>query len=83
MKSEVKANIDVTGNKETYTAYPIEWQKNLGLSCSMRKRRDRIADMITENDICVEGTCAVNPLIGEIPTKEAALEELEALLIEM
>lgn len=65
------------------TAYPIEWQKNLGLSCSMRKRRDRIADMITENDICVEGTCAVNPLIGEIPTKEAALEELEALLIEM
>lgn len=64
-------------------AYPIEWQKNVGLSCSMRKRRDRIADMITENDICVEGTCAVNPLIGEIPTKEAAQEELEALLIEM
>lgn len=64
-------------------AYPMEWQSEIGLSHSMRRRRDRIAENITERDILIQGTCAVNPLIGEIPTKQEAMEELEALLIEM
>lgn len=64
-------------------AYPNEWQSNIGLSRAMRTRRDWIADNITEADILVEGTCAVNPLIGKIPSKEQAMDELEALLIEM
>jgi len=66
-----------------YAAYPMEWQNCIGLSHAMRKRRDRITENITEKDICIEGNCAINPLIGEIPTKQEAMEELEALLIEM
>lgn len=66
-----------------FSGYPEEWQNSIGLSHAMRKRRDRIIDHITENDICVEGSCAINPLIGEIPSKQEAMEELEALLIEM
>ena len=68
---------------ELYSAYPSEWQTNIGLNRTMRKRRDWIVESITEDDICVEGTCAINPLIGEIPTKQEALEELESLLLEM
>ena len=56
---------------------------SIGLSHNMRARRDRLTDIVTEADILVDGTCAVNPLIGEIPSKEQALEELESLLIEM
>ena len=65
------------------TAYPDEWQRNIGLSHAMRNRRDWLTEQITEADILVEGTCAVNPLIGDIPSKAQALEELESLLIEM
>jgi hypothetical protein len=64
-------------------AYPIEWQKSIGLSCSMRARRDRLTEIITESDVLVNGTCALNPIIGELPTKAQAIAELEALLIEM
>jgi len=64
-------------------AYPDEWEHYIGLSSLMRERRDRLSDSITENDIKVEGTCAINPLIGEIPSKEEALVELEDLLISM
>ena len=64
-------------------AYPVEWQKCFGLSRSMRERRDWITDTITEADIQTEGTCALNPKIGVIPSKEQAMAELESLLIEM
>ncbi|MBR6052085.1 MAG: recombinase family protein, partial [Clostridia bacterium] len=65
------------------SAYPLEWEQNFGLSYAMRKRRDRISETIEESDIQTEGTSALNPLIGSIPTKEQAMEELESLLIEM
>jgi hypothetical protein len=65
------------------TAYPDEWQHGVGLSHAMRKRRDWLTEQITEADILVEGTCAVNPLIGDVPTKAQAMKELESLLIEM
>jgi len=64
-------------------AYPAEWQNIIGLSQRMRERRDFIADNITESDLQVCGTCAINPLIGELPTKQEVLEELEDLLISM
>ena len=64
-------------------AYPLEWQKCFGLSRSMRERRDWITDTITEADIQTDGTSALNPKIGEIPSKEQAMAELESLLIEM
>ena len=64
-------------------AYPVEWQKSFVLSRSMRERRYWITDTITEADIQTDGTSALNPKIGEIPSKEQAMSELEALLIEM
>jgi len=64
-------------------AYPSEWQTCFGLNSKMRERRDRLAENITAADIMTEGTCAVNPLIGELPTKQELLEELEELMISM
>ncbi len=78
-----KNNTDAGSTPKTEWAYPDEWKLNIGLSHNMRARRDRLTDTVTEADILVDGTCAVNPLIGEIPSKEQALEELESLLIEM
>lgn len=78
-----KNNTESGSTPKTEWAYPDEWKLNIGLSHNMRARRDRLTDIVTEADILVDGTCAVNPLIGEIPSKEQALEELESLLIEM
>ena len=78
-----KKNDSLFAEQTTESAYPIEWEQNFGLSYSLRKRREMLADTIREADIRTEGTCAVNPLIGEIPTKEEAMAELESLLIEM
>lgn len=64
-------------------AYPAEWKACFGLNSVMRERRNNLAETISEEDIRIEGTCAVNPLIGELPTKQEILEELENLLISM
>lgn len=64
-------------------AYPTEWQTCFGLNSKMRERREHLAENITEADIRTDGTCAVNPLIGELPTRQEVLEELEDLLISM
>ena len=64
-------------------AYPAEWENNIGLTSAMRIHRDSLTENITEQDILLSGTYAINPLIGELPTKQEVMEELEELLITM
>lgn len=59
------------GRMETGMPYPV------------RRRRDRIVDTLTENDISERGTVMDNPLIGKIPTREELRDEIDELLMSM
>ena len=52
----------------------------LGKIYPLRKRRDKLADTITESDITVLGETIENPKIGKIPTKFEIKQELDELL---
>lgn len=54
-----------------------------GMAYPDRRRRDRIIDTLTENDISEKGIVMDNPLIGRIPTREEVRNELEGLLMSM
>lgn len=54
-----------------------------GMTYPDRRRRDRIIDTLTENDISEKGIVMDNPLIGRIPTREEVRNELEGLLMSM
>ncbi len=61
-----------------------EWAKRrFGRLYAMRKRRDDVIDGLSEVDIAERGLTVVNPLIGEIPSREEIAEELEELLLSM
>ncbi len=66
-----------------FRAYPQEWQYHYGLNCLMRKRRDDAISAITENDMLNPGIVTENPLIGELPSRQAILNELDDLLMSM
>ncbi len=55
----------------------------IGLQYAIRKQRDAMLNVVTEQDILQEGTVAVNPLIGKIPSREEIENELEELLMSM
>ncbi len=66
------------------TAYPHEWALyGIGVSYGMRKKRDSIADMMTEADILENGIEVDNPLIGVLPSRADIRNELEQLLLSM
>ncbi len=61
-------------------AYPAEWgRKGIGMSYIERKHRDRIADSVTDTDICTRRRIVVNPLVGEIPDAKELEAELKKL----
>jgi Site-specific recombinases, DNA invertase Pin homologs len=69
---------------EVSLAYPREWNNNaFGTSYSRRKMRDRIIDALTEEDISIHGTAALNPMIGSVPSKKELCEEVDRLLMSM
>ena len=69
---------------DTSYAYPDEWGGDVfGTSYSMRKMRDRILESLTESDISVQGTAILNPMVGQIPSKDELLEEVNQLLMSM
>ncbi len=53
------------------------------IPAAIRKTRDRVVDSITSNDIQEHGTPVMNTMVGDIPTREEALAELEELLASM
>ena len=52
---------------------------DFGMSLTIRKKRNRLIDSITANDMHIQGTVVKNPLIGTIPNKEEILHELSEL----
>lgn len=65
-------------------AYPSQWaERSIGISYGLRKQRDQLVDTITADDISQESMVVENPLIGEIPSREEALAEIQELLISM
>jgi hypothetical protein len=65
-------------------AYPDVWGgTTVGSSYAARKLRDTIIDTLTEEDISIQGTAVLNPMIGEIPAREELLREVDQLLMSM
>lgn len=59
----------------------IKYKNNdIGVSYPLRKRRDKIANSITELDITQKGEVYINPKIGKMPTKLEIKKELDELL---
>lgn len=70
--------------RRTMVAYPEEWEKHpIGISYELRKQRDRLIDSLTSSDIREPSAVVMNPLIGELPSREEILEEVDQLLISM
>lgn len=57
--------------------------RSVGMFYSLRKKRDSILNSLTDTDAVEPGETAVNPLIGEIPSRQSVEEELESLLLSM
>ena len=76
---------DAAGPKEKQEgiAYPQEWMRRQGLNALIRRKRDESMAAITEEDIYRPGVASDNPLIGEIPDRDAILKELDELLLSM
>lgn len=73
--------------KELYTSADNE-QKNgiaaqIGRNYRIQKRRNQLINMITEADIQSDGISRINPMIGELPSREEMEEKLEELLMIM
>ena len=72
----------LVGSREV--SYPETWGNvQIGLCYELKTLRDKLANSITEQDIIEQGDVVVNPLIGVIPTREKAYEELMQLLEKM
>lgn len=71
--------------RKSFCAYPDEWSinDNIGISYSLRNKRDNLANSLTEADLSISGKVVDNPMIGKIPTREQLVEELDKLLMSM
>lgn len=65
-------------------AYPKEWiQSDFCVSLAMRKKRDALFKYLTDKDISKDGIIVINPLIGQIPSRQMVEDELDELLMSM
>ena len=55
----------------------------IGMSYHLRKRRNKIIDLITESDLDSDAVIKINPLIGTIPTREEMEDKLNELMMIM
>ena len=56
---------------------------NFGVSVSLKKKRDRLIDNISKEDIEQNGVSVINPMIGYIPSKDEIQQEIDDLLLSM
>lgn len=86
MKKKVVGDITasnkyVNHNANDKTTYISDWNKEcVRFSYELNQKRDEIINSITENDILESGVTAVNPILGDIPSREMLSEELTRLL---
>lgn len=83
-------SLDGTGNTHYIPYRNHELEEGKALQCprswfpfALRKKRDCLVNSITGNDIQEQGTPVMNSMVGNIPTREEALAELEELLASM
>ena len=63
--------------------YPKAWKRRMGMLSYFKGQRENKINRITEDDIRQEGIRTVNPLIGELPSRQELREEMERLLMSM
>ncbi len=61
--------------------YPAEWEGFYGMGYAVAKRRHKVFDDLTQEDIAVSGIPMINPLIGVIPSRDELEDEVQELLM--
>lgn len=75
------SNCHVLGNTASSVAYPEKWGgQTVGISYELRQRRNRLFESLTPQDLCINGTAVLNPLIGQLPERCQMETEVEQLL---
>lgn len=86
MKKKIMGDITasneyVNHNANDKTTYISDWNKErVRFSYELHQKRDEIINSITEHDILERGVTALNPILGDIPSREMLSEELTRLL---
>ncbi len=86
MKKKIMGDITasneyVNHNANDKTTYISDWNKErVRFSYELHQKQDEIINSITEHDILERGVTAVNPILGDIPSREMLSEELTRLL---
>lgn len=79
----LKSNYIPYRNSDLNTGITKDKIYQFGMSYAIRKKRDEIIKTLSEHDISECGERRVNPFIGEIPTRQEILKELDELLLSM
>lgn len=75
------SNCPVAGDTAFTVAYPEKWGGlTVGISYSLRQRRNRLFEILTPQDLRINGTAVLNPLIGQLPERRQMETEVEQLL---
>lgn len=78
---KTESDCPVSDDPASLVAYPEAWGgKNVGISYELRQRRNRLFETLTPQDLCIDGTAVLNPLIGQIPDRSQIEDEVEYLL---
>ena len=61
----------------------VELSNQIGMNYHLRKRRNKIVDLITENDLNQGAVTHTNPLIGVLPSRKEMEDKIEELMMIM
>lgn len=71
------------GKESSAFAYTENWSCSEMAQQYLRRKREEVISSVTKDDICQCGTVMENPMIGELPSKQEILRELDELLMTM
>ena len=74
---------DEPDDRYRFSAYTRQQVRDAGIQQYFRSRREATIAAVTKDDICNMGRAIVNPMIGEVPSKDEILQELDDLLMTM
>ena len=78
---KTRSNCPIAGDTASSVAYPEKWGgQTVGISYSLRQRRNRLFEILTPQDLRINGTAVLNPLIGQLPERRQMETEVEQLL---
>lgn len=80
----VQKDVWVIDDNIFHVAYPEKWgEHKIGISYGLREQRNQLLSSMTEDDLSIDGTAVLNPLIGYIPNRYEIEDEVEQLLLMM